>query len=128
MIIGAKNTATGFALKTTLKRIDLGENRHGRMETILLLDTVEWPAEAAPVAKPNRRPPTKTLSLLMTCFDYAFSAEGGPERRQVRGHTGPWIEVIDARKVREVFAKRYADDKQPVAEGEADDEAKARRR
>ena len=123
MVIGAKNSATNFALRATMKSIDLGENRHGRMETILLLDTVEWPT-VLPVAKNKRREPSPGLKLLMTCFDYAFSADGGPERRQVRGHHGPWHDVIDARKVRDVFFERYPASNRSAKE----DENKARRR
>ncbi|SEP45330.1 AAA domain-containing protein [Rhodospirillales bacterium URHD0017] len=124
IVIGAKNSATGFALQAEMERIDLGVNRHGRMETILMLDTVEWATDVAVAAKAKVQRPSASLSLLLDCFEYAKSAKGGKERRQVRGHDGPWADVVEDGKVREVFFQRYAKPTKLVDE----DDAKARRR
>ena len=91
-----------------MKRVDLGENRHGRMETILMLDTVEWAASAEPGAtKSKRELSSKALKLLLTCFRYVRDSKDGTERRQVRGHDGPWCDVVTSSRVREVFLRRY---------------------
>jgi AAA domain len=124
IVIGAKNSATGFALQAEMKRVDLGKNRHGRMETILMLDSVAWSSDAQPVAKKKSKRTSATLSLFLTCVEYAKSAKGGTERRQVRGHDGPWVDAVEDGRVREVFFQRYA---KPTKLDEEDD-TRARRR
>jgi hypothetical protein len=124
VVIGAKNSATGFTLKVTLKRVELGENRYDRMETILMLDTVQWADEPSAATAKKVRRQNKTLALLMTCFKFVRDGVGGSELRQVRGGNGPWIAVVDASKVREVFYERYP--KPTKIEGEDDEEARKR--
>jgi hypothetical protein len=124
VVIGAKNSATGFTLKMTLKRVELGENRYGRMETILMLDTVQWADEPSAVTATKARRQNKTLALLMTCFKFVRDGVGGSQLRRVRGGNGPWIAVVDASKVREVFYERYP--KPTKVEGEDDEDAHKR--
>jgi hypothetical protein len=123
IVIGAKNSATGFALKAGMKRIDLGENRRGRMETILMLDTIEWPTSETAAPKATRKAP-EALTQFMNCFRYVRDGAGGTERRQVRGHNGPWVDAVDSARVREVFFQRYAN--RTRLNDEDDDKARKR--
>ena len=107
VVIGAKNSATGFALKAGMKRIELGENRQGRMETVLMLDTVDWPTDAAAAVPKAKKRVSKALDLLMSCFFYVRDDERGTERRQVRGKDGPWVNTVRDDRIRDVFVQRH---------------------
>jgi hypothetical protein len=96
----------------TLKRVELGENRHGRTETILMLDTVEWAdtttiASASASAAKKKAVRSANFTLLMRCFDHVRDGVAGTERRQVHGYKGPWVDTVGSSRVRETFIGRY---------------------
>jgi hypothetical protein len=122
-IVEGKNIPGGQTFAFALERCDIGDvYDDGSHDAVLKISEIAQyqhaseSVEAKAKAKAKRRTQASSLALLMTCFAYVRDGKDGSERRQVRGYNGPWVNTVDAARVRDEFFKRYPKSTKPETE------------